>query len=165
MPALGLLLYTNISWSEVIMPKVSFDALIDQLLVTEMRYMHAVRLAERDQMAKGSLSVPQYWALLYIGGHGPCPMNEICEAMNLKCSSASGLVDRLSKLGMVKRARDPKDRRSVLVSVTAKGSKAVQHSREEKRQMIAKMFEPLSDKERMQYLSLVEKIASGLPQI
>ena len=89
-------------------------------------------------------------------------MHELAGFMRLKLSSATGLVDRMVKHGLVKRCRCEVDRRVVRVSITAKGKKILPQIYKQKRKGIIKLFAALSSKERAQYLSLVEKLVQQL---
>lgn len=57
---------------------------------------------------------------------GPMTPGRISEAASLTSGAVTALVDRLEKKGYVRRRRDPKDRRKVLVEVTPKMKRIAQ---------------------------------------
>jgi len=65
-----------------------------------------------------------------------------------KPNSVSTLVDRMVKAGLVRRTRDRKDRRTVNVSLTSKGEKALEPAAPAGWEFIQKILSPLSDKDR-----------------
>jgi DNA-binding MarR family transcriptional regulator len=67
----------------------------------------------------------QYQAMLAIRTNpaGAIVIRELAEQMVLQHHGAVQLVDRLCKAGLARRTHSAKDRRSVLVVLTAKGSK------------------------------------------
>ena len=67
----------------------------------------------------------QYQAMLAIRTHpaGAIVIRELADQMLLQHHGAVQLVDRLCKAGLARRAHSPKDRRSVVVLLTAKGAR------------------------------------------
>lgn len=49
--------------------------------------------------------------------HGPLKVSDLSERMNLSNSTVSGIVDRLEKMGYVKRIRSEEDRRVVMIDI------------------------------------------------
>ncbi len=77
-----------------------------------------------QRLAKFDLTVPKALLLLEITpGNGENPKH-LSRELNLENSSMTGLLDRLEKKGLIIRERDPKDRRGILVSLTAEGVQA-----------------------------------------
>lgn len=66
-----------------------------------------------------NLTAPQVLVLRCIKGQ-PQMVSQISERIRLSNSTVSGIIDRLEKMGYVKRIRDPKDRRIVWVTETEK---------------------------------------------
>ncbi|GLY66817.1 MarR family transcriptional regulator [Amycolatopsis taiwanensis] len=56
---------------------------------------------------------------------GPRRMSTLAEFEGVRQSSMTALVDRLERLGLVTRARDPEDRRAVLITATDTGRQYV----------------------------------------
>jgi DNA-binding MarR family transcriptional regulator len=70
------------------------------------------------------VSPQQYQALLAIEGYPQrnwVTLGELAEQMRIAHHSAVGLVDRIEKLGLVKRSASAEDRRKVQVTLTRKG--------------------------------------------
>ena len=67
----------------------------------------------------------QYQAMLAIRTHaaGAIVIRELADQMLLQHHGAVQLVDRLCKAGLARRKHSAKDRRSVLVELTAKGAR------------------------------------------
>ena len=61
------------------------------------------------------------------GGH---TVGGLATKLNLSKSTISQVLDRLGKLGLARRKRDPQDRRCVLVHRTAKGAALLRETRE-----------------------------------
>ncbi len=73
---------------------------------------------------ESGISAPQHQALLAIKGfpaRGAISIGELAERLDLRHHSAVGLVDRLVRKRLVRRAPDPADHRRVHVRLTARG--------------------------------------------
>jgi DNA-binding MarR family transcriptional regulator len=64
-----------------------------------------------------SVSDLRAWDLLV--SYGPMSASEFADLTGLTAGAVTGLLDRLSKAGAVKRVPDPKDRRKVIIVVTS----------------------------------------------
>lgn len=89
-------------------------------------------------------------------------MSQLASAMNIKMSSMTGLVDRLIKHELVQRERSEEDRRSVYVGLSPKGGKVLNEIRQQKKKGIASLFKRLNQRERNQYLEIIEKLVGEL---
>lgn len=72
------------------------------------------------------LSAADHKALDLIGRTGPQTAGEIARATDLSPAAVTGLVDRLEGAGYVRRARDPADRRRVIVSAVPNSRKDIE---------------------------------------
>ena len=72
------------------------------------------------ELSRGHVSFPQYFLLGYLGQQKSLSMSEIAAIMSHTTAAATGLVDRLVKLGYVRRRPARDDRRKILVQVTKK---------------------------------------------
>jgi DNA-binding MarR family transcriptional regulator len=73
-------------------------------------------------------------------------------------NSVSMIVDRMVKVGLVKRLRDKRDRRVVFVSVAPKGEKALGPATAEGLEFIQKVMSPLSDDDLQILIRLLETV-------
>lgn len=64
--------------------------------------------------------------LSLVTARGPLRVSDLASFLERSPNSVSMLVDRMVKAGLVRRTRDKKDRRAVFVSLTDKGSEAVE---------------------------------------
>jgi DNA-binding MarR family transcriptional regulator len=71
--------------------------------------------------AELELSAPQVHTLLALGHEGALTMGDLARRVGITEKTATGLVDRLERDGLVLRRRDDADRRVVHVRLTAPG--------------------------------------------
>lgn len=67
------------------------------------------------------LTVQQIRAFTFIWAHGQTSVTRVAEALGLKPSVATGIVQRLVDRRLVERHGDPHDRRTRVLSVTGRG--------------------------------------------
>ena len=92
-------------------------------------------------MNKDNISFAQFFLLSYLATSKELTMTDIARKMGHSTAAATGLVDRLEKLGYMERAHAVDDRRKVLVSITPKGLDLVNRMRDELQDRIADAME------------------------
>jgi DNA-binding MarR family transcriptional regulator len=93
---------------------------------------------------------------------GPATVSELATTAAIRRNGASVLVDRLEARGIVTRQRGKADRRVVQVRLTEQGQSLVSNTVLAcfGEQMDA-LFAPLSDQERAQWLSYIQRVTSS----
>jgi DNA-binding MarR family transcriptional regulator len=67
------------------------------------------------------LTYPQYLAMLALWERSPRTVGELVYALDLDSSTLTPLLKRLEVAGLIARARDPRDERRVVVTLTDQG--------------------------------------------
>jgi DNA-binding MarR family transcriptional regulator len=83
------------------------------------------------ELSRGNLSYPQFFLLTYLSCEDYLTMTDIAKKMAHSTAAATGLVDRIEKLGYVERAHASEDRRKIMVRITSKGMELVSRLRKE----------------------------------
>jgi|TARA_R100000935_G_scaffold51602_1_gene78245 DNA-binding MarR family transcriptional regulator len=68
------------------------------------------------------LTYPQYLVMLALWERAPRSVGDLGQALDLDSGTLTPLLKRMETLGLVNRARDPRDERRVIVSLTEKGA-------------------------------------------
>lgn len=96
-----------------------------------LRFRTALRRFEswsRDQAQQAGLTHAQHQLLLAVKGHddpeGPT-IGEAAEYLNIRHHSTVGLVDRVERAGLLRRAQDAVDARAVRLRLTALGEERI----------------------------------------
>jgi len=139
---------------------MSIEQFADRMGAIMRRMAGAVLSAERNYLARGIITLPQLWILGHIAEKGDCPMCSISRNLGIKAPTVTGIMDRLVKLGLVKRHASESDRRGVLAKVTSKGRRILEQIHAERRRTLIEAFGPLSAQERGDYLAILEKVAA-----
>jgi DNA-binding MarR family transcriptional regulator len=78
-----------------------------------------------DKLTGTGLRLRFYRPLAMLVASGPCSQQELAESLSITGPGASQLMDELVKPGLVRRGRDPHDRRRYALEVTAAGRESL----------------------------------------
>ena len=101
--------------------------LADFIMFTQRSFL----LNLSKELNKGNVSLGQFFLLGYLAKEDYLTMTDISKKMGHSTAAATGLVDRLEKLGYVQRLHASDDRRKVMVQITRKGIDLVDKMRED----------------------------------
>lgn len=88
-------------------------------------------------------------------------LTEFAQRMSISPSTASALVDRLARHGVLRRTRDRTNKRRVVLSLTAEGRAAVRRGNRRKQKLLQEMFACLSAKDQDQLRSILTRVLSS----
>ncbi|GAA1556233.1 MarR family transcriptional regulator [Actinomadura kijaniata] len=120
------------------------DDLADLLLRTTKRIRHA----QSRRLAPLGLTPSQARALRVIVRDGPLRMVDLAGRLGVVPRSVTTMVDGLEAAGLVGRAPDPANRRSLLVRPTERGHDARVRMAEARRAAVEEVLAPLSADQR-----------------
>lgn len=124
------------------------------IMVMQRRFLTTLM----GELTRGKVSFPQFFLLGHLCSHGKTGMSSIAEIMGHTTPAATGLVQRLEKLGYVARTTGKGDRRKVTVSATPKGVRLVGGIRAEMTLNLEKVMALLSPREQRAWLDIYRKI-------
>lgn len=138
------------------------DATYEQRFFTLLsRICRQLVLRAEQVKASDTLSPPQLWFLKRLHDSGaPQPISFFADGVFSNLSNASQMIDRLEAEGLVRRVRNPHDRRSVLVELTEMGAQRMRHADERHQELARELLAPLSDDERLAALATFERVLS-----
>ncbi len=116
------------------------------------------------ELSRGNISFPQYFLLGYLAHCDHLTMSKIAETMGHTTAAATGLVDRLERLGYVKRVHGSEDRRKIMVRITANGGALVGRVRADMVVNLTKLMTLLTPAEQSMWLQIYEKIFGSFDQ-
>jgi DNA-binding MarR family transcriptional regulator len=124
------------------------------IMVMQRRFLASLM----GELARGKVSFPQFFLLGHLCSQGPTGMSRIADLMGHSTPAATGLVQRLEKLGHVRRTHGTEDRRKVLVAPTPMGARLVEGIRQEMVGNLEKVMGMLSPGEQRAWLDIYGKI-------
>lgn len=116
------------------------------LLAAVPQIMDIVRRRMRSSH-QAELSVPQFRALVFINRHQDASVSEMAAHLGLSAPAISRVIEVLVKRGLVERQARADDRRSVALSLTARGTGVFRRAVEATERILADHFKELSRRE------------------
>ena len=110
------------------------------------------------ELAPGNVSFPQFFLLGALCQGEALTMSQIAARMRHTTAAATGLVDRLEKIGYVERSHSLDDRRKVLVTITARGMALVVRIKEDMIHNLNETMTHLTASEQRAWLQVYRKI-------
>ena len=98
--------------------KVLVGDVLDEL--TSIRMRDWTGALKRWQ--QGALSMVHLNVTMLLNSYGPLPMSRLADLLDVSVASATGIIDRMEKRGVVERRHSETDRRIVEVHLTTSGS-------------------------------------------
>ncbi|MGB2599496.1 MAG: MarR family transcriptional regulator [Candidatus Omnitrophota bacterium] len=133
-----------------------------EMLKIMPRLMREFMKRQEGIFTKGNLTVPDIIVMDALREKGPCTMGFLAGILNLTTSAATVIVDRMTRKGLAKREHSKEDRRVVRVTLVKKGEDTIKNINTERHHMANELFSVLNEKERREYLHLIEKVYNGL---
>ena len=136
------------------------EKLADMFTVLQRRFV----LNLSKELTRGNVSFPQYLLLGFLSQQPePLTMSEVAQRMRHTTAAATGLVDRLERLGYAKRQTGQTDRRVVFVNITPKGLALVGCVREDMVSNLVRLMSHLEPEEQSAWVRIYEKIFPHCP--
>lgn len=110
---------------------------------------------------KLSLSAFELLALMISGKHQAVTMSSLAQGMSVPMSTATGIVDRMVKKGLLERVRSEEDRRIVTVSLTESGKELIKDLKKQFYYILDKVRGLLTVEEFETALELLRKLILG----
>lgn len=124
-----------------------------------------VAIAARSLAAAGEVSLPQYRALVVLASRGPQRAVDLADVLGVNPSSATRLVDRLVRSGLVRRTRERSDRRALRVTLSPPGRALVAEVTRRRRAEFERLLDALPTAQHEQIVSALRALADAAGEI
>ena len=122
-----------------------------------MNAFHAFR--PRQRSGEG-LSMRQYQALIIVGASGGLAVSELCGRLAVASSTGTELVGRMIDMGFLEKRRERRDRRRMLLSLTAEGEELLARRGNDLVEIFERILASLPDDRRREFVDSFERIAA-----
>ncbi|MEV4178647.1 MULTISPECIES: MarR family winged helix-turn-helix transcriptional regulator [unclassified Nonomuraea] len=130
----------------------------ERLDIALCRASAAVARAADAHAGEEGLGVGQHLVLQMLDAVGPCSQQALSEELRIDRSVMVGVCDDLERAGHVRRERNPDDRRSYAVTITAAGRRRLAAARASIPAFLDDTFSALTPDERDQLGALLAKL-------
>ncbi len=142
-------------------PATRYDLRVLQSL---RQIIRAVDMHSRQLLRQHRITGPQLITLLTVEKHEPVTASGIAGHIHLSPSTLVGILDRLEIKGLIRRARDSRDRRLVQITLTEQGKDLAVDAPSPLQDTLAEAMGRLSETELVMIAESLERIV-GLMQI
>lgn len=99
------------------------------------------------QLAESGLTAAQAGVLFWLGGHDGALIGDVADALDIVPSAMTGLIDRMTRAGLVERRSDGSDGRAYRIHLTAAGRRLRKDAAARSEALNAVLTEGFSDAE------------------
>lgn len=124
-----------------------------------------VAIAARSLAGAGDVTLPQYRALVVLAGRGPQRSIDLADALGVNPSSATRLLDRLVRTGLVRRTRSRTDRRVVQVTLSGAGRDLVAEVTRRRRAEVERLLAALPAEQHELVVTALRAIADAAGEV
>lgn len=131
----------------------------DEVLVSIRQIIRAIDLHSKQLNKNFGLTSPQ---LLLMRSIQDCPtltIRQLSTRSNMSQATATSILDRLEKRGLVKRERDTEDKRKVHAHITPAGEKILQQAPQLLQEDFIEQFQSLEQWEQTLLLSSLQRLS------
>ncbi len=133
-------------------------SLNNQLAEATLKFFRLLREKAAYKSKFVTLSIVQLHILIFIAKQKSVKMNDISNEFDIEMSTATGVINTLFKLKLVKRKEDPKDRRVVNISLTSHGEKLLGEAKNHHNRRIGKLMSYLSENDKQKLLQILKTL-------
>ena len=144
------------------MGELKLDEFGDRMIKLVPKLKIELGCYENSTLTRRDITATQLLVLECLSTCGYCTMHVLVDALKVKFSAVTAIIDRLVKTGFVTREHGKEDRRTVFVALSAKGRKVLLEVFQQRRKAFMQVFSRVSAQEREEYLTILEKIVNNL---
>lgn len=126
------------------------------------RAAHAVEIAANRHLGGHGLTISQFGVLEALYHLGPLSQRQLADKILRSSGNLTMVIDNLERDGLVRRERDPQDRRVIKVFLTPEGEALVTRVLPDHVRGIRDVFAGLTPEELAQLAALTRKLGLGL---
>ena len=134
-------------------------------LITRIKQVTG-RVLERVLAEQGidAFNGPQGRILYVLWQADGVPISELSRQTGLAMTSLTSMLDRMEEAGLVRRGRDERDRRKILIFLTDKARALQQDYDEVSERMNAFQYEGFSEEEIVQFEGYLQRVLANIEQ-
>jgi DNA-binding MarR family transcriptional regulator len=138
--------------------------LLDELISVHLQIKQA--FAKQSHLSREDVATTmlQCSALGFLLTSKHATVGDVAGHLQLSLSSATQLVERLTKSELVKRKHDPSDRRIIRLSITENGIKELENMQEKMRNKLEKIFSKIPEQDVREYIRIQKSVLTALQE-
>jgi DNA-binding MarR family transcriptional regulator len=129
---------------------------LPELEETLLRFRRKLSDTLRERSRRLQCPLSQMDAISFIAERNRTTMKEIAEYLKIAPPSATAMIETMRKHGLVTRAADKRDRRTIRVELTGKAERLFRKFHRIKLDIFARMLGKLSDAEQKRFIRMMQ---------
>ena len=129
------------------MDTVTYDPYVAEIDKLIRRVSFVIKCRGREILNEFDITIPQFNALLVLRDNGDMTIGDLGNRLFLASSTATDLIDRMERDGLVMRERDSSDRRVVRLHMQEKGHQMIREVMENRKRYLNEILSHLSPDE------------------
>lgn len=114
----------------------------------DLRYIAGIiKQKGREILSNYTITPPQFVALQWLFEEGDMTIGELSNKMYLAFSTTTDLVDRMERNELVKRVKDPNDRRVVRIHLLQEGERIIEEVIQKRQEYLQEVLRNFSEEE------------------
>jgi DNA-binding MarR family transcriptional regulator len=146
-------------------PVVDDGERIAELFERTTRAIWRAKSPKKMKSIAFELTLAQGRCLRAIARMENCTLGELSQHLDISPSTASPLIDRLVRAGLVQREDDPQDRRTVRLRLSLEGQQMFGRHKEERREHMQMFLDRLTEEQRKAMLNALEALNEVVQQV
>lgn len=138
------------------------EPVFDERVEATIRRLRRLAALQPEAWHEVDLTMGQFRALLHIRARQPLAVGQLGDLLAMPLGTASALVGRLARLGLVGRRENPADRRQTLVELAPAGEAMLERVETESIRRGQALFARLSPRGREAWLVVLEEAARAM---
>ena len=136
------------------------DRLCEDVLVALRQIVRAIDLHSKKLVQRHGVTGPQMLVLKKLAEAAPLAVGELARRANLSQATVTDILDRMQRRGLVSRMRSEADKRRVIVTLTAEGTRLLDTSPPLLQDSFVAGFQELPRWEQTAMVATVQRIAA-----
>ncbi len=132
----------------------------DSVMIALRKIIQAIDMNSKKLVKRVGLTGPQLVILQEISSQGEVTAGEIARAVSLSQATVTGILDRMEKRGLIARQRSERDKRRIMISITAMGEQVLKDAPPLMQEAFVERFSNLKDWEQTMILSALQRLVS-----
>jgi MarR family transcriptional regulator, organic hydroperoxide resistance regulator len=123
-----------------------------------LAFRRKISCSTKQETFDRELTFSQIETLMFIGLHDKKSMESIASYLKIAPPSATSLIEKLEKKGLILRTKDKQDRRMVLIELSPQAKKQISNMWDRKEQVLEKLISKLNSTDRNHFVRIMKNL-------
>ena len=137
---------------------------IDEFILVETQLRQFFAKHIHDSFEKARTTMLQFHALCVLSKKSPMSTKNLAAHFQMSLSAATQFIERLAKLGFIKRTGDPSDKRVTQLSITAKGKKELATMQDRMRSKMKHIVSKIPEEDLKELIRIVKNLLKSFKE-